>query len=350
MTSDASDLLYASLCRQYLLSKGPCKTVVSELCGLQAQFANNPKYALWIRGSDFDAGRWQEGLVKIWSFRKTLHVVLEEELGLFLSACGVPQAWHSGWNLEGRRMEYWSAFLLDRIRAGVRGREQLKAACREKGMEDQELKQVFHGWGGLIYEMSRRGLIAYHSGTEKKFVLCPAISWMERDRARIALLRRYFRTFGPATIEDYLYFTGYKKREFETMIGCPVKDLRHKPELLGPELRVLSRGEKDYYYTGDLPGGGIPPCLFLTGFDQLLMGYRDRSRVVDDAFKAKVTTATGIVHPTVILRGRLGAAWKKDGDCLNITAFDRISRRDQRLIAETGEAVFGGDLREVRFK
>jgi hypothetical protein len=323
---------------------------VSELCGLQAQFANNPKYGLWIRGNDFDATGWQEGLVKIWSFRKTLHVVLEEELGLFLSACGVPQAWHSGWNLEARRMEYWSAFLLDRIGEGICGRGQLKTACREKGMEDRELELVFHGWGGLIYEMSRRGLIAYHPGTEKKFVLCPRISWMEKDQARRVLLRRYFRTFGPATIEDYLYFTGYKKREFEAMIGCPVKDLPRRPELLGPDLRHLSREGKDYYYTGSLgPAGDIPPCLFLTGFDQLLMGYRDRSRVVEDSFRAQVTTATGIVHPTIILRGRLRAAWKKDGDSLQVRAFTRISRRDQRLIAETGEALFGESLREFRF-
>jgi hypothetical protein len=66
MEIDSRGLLLASLNNQHLLKKAPCGAVVSELCGLQAQFANNPKYALRIRGSDFSEAAWGEGLVKIW--------------------------------------------------------------------------------------------------------------------------------------------------------------------------------------------------------------------------------------------------------------------------------------------
>jgi hypothetical protein len=71
-----------------LLEKAPCGVVVSELCGLQAQFTSNPKYALRIRGSDFSEAEWKKGLVKIWSFRGTLHTVPQSEIGIFLSANG----------------------------------------------------------------------------------------------------------------------------------------------------------------------------------------------------------------------------------------------------------------------
>lgn len=79
-------LLLASLDKQHVLSKTEMASVVSNLCGLQAQFANNPGHALRIRTHDFHPDRWRDGLVKTWTFRNTMHVVRADELGLFLSA------------------------------------------------------------------------------------------------------------------------------------------------------------------------------------------------------------------------------------------------------------------------
>ena len=172
MEIDLRELLLASLNSQHLLEKAPCNVVASDLCGLQAQFANNPKYALRVRGSDFREDTWEDGLVKIWSFRGTLHTVRQNEIGLFLSARGVPDDWHSDWNLESGRMEYWSKFLLEKIEDGTSGREALKGKCREKGMSLEEERNVFHGWGGLIYEMNRRGMIAYVPGSVTRPGFC----------------------------------------------------------------------------------------------------------------------------------------------------------------------------------
>ncbi|MDR2746591.1 MAG: winged helix DNA-binding domain-containing protein [Treponema sp.] len=333
------ELLSVSLRRQYLDAKAPREKVVSKLCGFQAQFANNPKYALRIRCGDFDEEHWHEGLVKTWTFRKTLHTVLEKELGLFLSAQGIPREWHDGWGLQAGRMAYWSGFLMDRINGGIRGREALKKQCRERGISTEEERNVFHGWGGLLYEMSRRGLIAYHPGTAKLFVPCPPLRILPQDEARAALLRRYFESFGPASIEDAVSFTGYKRRELEALIrGYNI------------QLRPLSCGGKDYFYLGELPAPeAVPPCVFLAGFDQIIMGYRDRSRVMDDEDRRKVITNSGIVHPTVLLRGRLRAKWKKDGPLLLIGPFRPLSPRDKGLIAETGKALFAGEIEDCRF-
>jgi hypothetical protein len=337
MVVDKRGLLAASLHNQRLLKKAPCKQIVSDLCGLQAQFANNPKYALRIRGSDFDEKHWQAGLVKTWTFRGTLHAVPETELGLFLSARGAPGEWHDAWGLEGGRLHYWADFITEQIGAGIRGREALKERCRGTGMTEEEEGKVFHGWGGVFYEMSRRGLIAYQCSTAKEFVSCGDIQWPERDEARAVLLRRYFQAFGPASIEDCMYFTGYRRREIDTLLN--------QFEIT---LRSILCGGKEYFYAGTFPAGGdIPQCIFLAGFDQLLMGYRDRSRMLDDRFKKDVTTCSGIVHPTVLLKGRLMAKWKKDGKKLIITPFAPISSRDKRIISETGEGLFAGEINDL---
>ena len=340
MEIDSHGLLLASLNSQHLLEKAPCDTVVSDLCGLQAQFASNPKHALRVRGSDFSEDTWEDGLVKIWSFRGTLHTVRQNETGLFLSARGVPDDWHSDWNLESGRMEYWSKFLLENIESGISGREALKGKCREKGMSQEEERNVFHGWGGLIYEMNQRGMIAYVPGSAKNFVPCRDVEWMDKDKARAVLLRRYFKAFGPATVDDCAYFTGWKKREI--LYTIEKHDVRLNSTLCE---------NREYFFADSLPDTGkIPGCLFLAGFDQLLMGYRDRSRMMDERHKRDVTTNTGIVHPTVLLDGRIQAKWKKKGAKLTVTPFCTISQRNLKRIARYGKELFRGELCEVDFQ
>jgi hypothetical protein len=339
MEIDDRELLLASLYNQRLLEKAPCGVIVSELCGLQAQFANNPKHALRVRGSDFSEAAWEEGLVKIWSFRGTLHTVRRDETGLFLSARGVPDDWDNGWNLKSDRMEYWSKFLSENIASGISGREALKKKCREKGMSRDEEGKIFHGWGGLIYEMNRRGIIAYVPGTAKDFVLCGKVKWTDRDQARAVLLRRYFKAFGPATLDDCAYFTGWKKREILGVV-----------ENRNVRLKTVMCGNREYFYSGGLPGAGeVPGCVFLAGFDQLLMGYRDRSRMMDERYRRDVTTNTGIVHPTVLLDGRIQAKWKKSGTKLTVTPFCEISSKNRRMIARYAKDLFGGEIREIGF-
>ncbi|MDR1651637.1 MAG: winged helix DNA-binding domain-containing protein [Synergistaceae bacterium] len=331
MTVDREHILCARLRNQFLLERSACATVVSGLCGLQAQFASNPKYALRIRGSDFDEADWDAGLVKIWSFRHTLHVVRLDELGVFLSAAGMPDRWEGFEGIGAPRAEALAGFLMEQIISGVTGREALKARCREADVGREELDKVFNGWGGLLYEMNQRGMIAYHPGTAKNFLPCAGVERMDKESARAVLLRRYFRSFGPAALEDCAAFTGYKKREIAGIIE------RHKIALRS----VRSRGT-EYFHSGSLPDfRAVPPCIFLAGFDQMIMGYKDRSAILDDKFKRSVVTVSGIVSPTVLLDGRICAKWKKDKDKLVIYPFRKLSKRERRIAAEFGESLFG---------
>ena len=332
MKIDDEQLLYARLKNQFLIERAPCAKVVSALCGLQAQFANSPKYALCIRGSDFDESNWSDGLVKTWSFRHTLHTVRFDELGLFLSAAGIPERWEAAWELEAGQLEYAASFLLERIRAGAGEREELRKACREAGFRQEELDKIFHGWGGVFYEMSRRGLIAYHPGTAKKFLPCSGVSFIATDEARAIILRRYFQTFGPATLEDCAAFTGFKKREILGIIE------RHTIEL-----RSAMTGDTEYFYLDDLPSlGSVPSCLFLAGFDQMIMGYKNRACILEKKHKREVITKSGIILPTILINGRISARWKKDKTRLVIIPFVKISKKNRDMIAAFGEKLFGG--------
>lgn len=334
------ELLYYSLKNQYLLEKTDKAAVVSDLCGLQAQFANNPKYALRIRANDFSETGWGDGLLKLWTFRGTLHAVKTDEIGLFLSARGIPRDWDTpSWGLTKDEKTYWSRFICECISDGINGREELKGKCREKGMEEDIIEKVFYGWGGLLREMSDNGMIAYDIGTAKRFVICTNIKFIDRSEARAAFIKRYFNAFGPATIEDCAYFTGYSKREILRLI-----------EEYSIQLKTVTCEGIEYYYIKDLSGDcRIPECIFLSGFDQLVLGFKDRSRFMNAADKGKVITISGIIHPTILLGGKLQAKWKKDGSKLLITPFGELSKRRRDLITSKGKKLFSGVIDKVIF-
>lgn len=338
---DKKELLYFSLLNQHLLQKADKSTVVSDLCGLQAQFANNPKYALRIRANDFSEADWGDGLLKIWSFRGTLHAVKIDEIGLFLSARGVPEDWDDSWHgLKKETVLYWSNFIYECIAEGINGREELKEKCRNKGMEQDVLEKVFNGWGGLLREMCYRGMIAYEIGTTKRFVICDNVRFPSMEDARATLLQRYFKAFGPATIKDCTSFTFYTKKEI----------LRLVEEYNIPLNSVICEGT-EYFYIKDLSGDCmIPECMFLTGFDQLVLGYKDKSRIMDVKDREKVITNTGIVHPTILLDGRLQAKWKKDKGKLLVTPFTRLSKKKKDLIVLKGKALFSNEIEDVVFQ
>ena len=72
---DGKELLLHTLQNQYLLEKGGRMDILSGLCGLQAQFAGNPRHSLRIRARDFSEDGWSAGLLKIWTHRNTIHVI-----------------------------------------------------------------------------------------------------------------------------------------------------------------------------------------------------------------------------------------------------------------------------------
>ena len=325
------DLLYLSLRNQHLIKKAKRLDIVSELCGLQAQFANNPKYALRIRASDYDENSCGSGLIKTWTLRGTMHCIRMDELGLYLSAKGVEREWgDSWWGIPKEVKPKWAEFILAKVEDGVNDRERLKQCCRSAGMNEDLLSRVFHGWGGLIKEMSDRGLIAYDFDTKKRFIIPNAPVLIDQSLARAIIIGRYFGAYGPASVADCSAFTGYGAAEVKRII-----------RQFNIQLMSIMYDGQEYYYT-ERPEerARFPACIFLAGFDQLIMGYKDRSRFMDEKNRHKVITCSGIVHPTIILNGRVQARWKMDKNKLLVTPFNMLSKRSRDMIASKGASLF----------
>lgn len=321
---------------QQLLTPADSQTVVKNLCGIQAQFLSHALHSLAIRSQ----GVSTDGLVKSWTVRGAMHIFSLDDLSLFLHAGRAHflrpvDTMASDAYITAQRKSYFADLIVASIAGGIDERDALKAVCRDAGMTETESKSLFDPWGGTIRALCECGRICHKVQEKKAFRLCPPFVPMDEDSARLELARRYFTNFGPATVKDAAYFFGKTQRQVKSWLA----------QLPVTEAQTYG---KSYFYidTQEQPFGKIPTCLFLAGFDQLMLGYeKAESLYLPQTCLRNIFTLSGIVRPAVLVRGQVVGWWSRKKKRLKITLFAPA------LQLQITDAAFclWSDLRQIDF-
>ena len=347
MTRD--EIRLRRLSAQYLTARTDTQTAARGLCGFQAQFLSNAIHAMHLRCFDVKEGGVPTGLCKNWTIRGTAHVFSENDLGLFIRANSGRNYrsldfsgytfWNRRdvWSLTPVRQRYFSEVILDALTAGSMTREALKALCRCHGMDDGEEQSMFDPWGGGIRELCERGFMHYAVCEEKTFVLTPSFTPMEEQTAQLELARRYFTNYGPASVHDCQYFfhtTAAKVREWLNTL---------------PVQTDVCDGISYYWIEHDLPMGNvIPGCIFLAGFDPLMLGYEKKeSLFLPHEYLRGIFNLAGIVMPAVLIDGRVVGRWKYKNRKCTVTLFEDTSDI-RKTVSEYAQQMWN-DLRNIEF-
>ena len=326
------DIKILRLRNQFLLSRADAKTVLSGLIGLQAQYGAQALHALAIRSS---GGFDPTACAKTWSFRGTLHLHQKSDLPLVLyqgSQTAFGQMAFLSEQVEKARAEHFRRLILDALAERDLTRDQLKAICSASGLSTAEEEVLFHPWGGVFRTLAEHGEIAYTPDGNRVFTRLEPMVPMEKSEALLELMRRYVCHYGPVTLRDA-----------QTFFGIPQRELKALLEQTAGETAVV--GKDTFYYTPcELPEGALTPeVIFLAGFDQLLLGYRKTENpFLPNEHIKRVYNNTGIVFPTVLLRGRVSATWKRNGKVLEIRPFGKITAMDKKRIERKAVDNFGG--------
>ena len=157
---------------------------------------------------------------------------------------------------------------------------------------------------------------------------------MAEEPACLELARRYFTHFGPATIKDAAYFFGTT----QTKVNSWLKQL--------PVTETVVDGKSYFYIDNGLAAGELPGCLFLAGFDQLMLGYeKTESLFLPREHMRGIFNLAGIVRPAILVNGTVVGWWNLKTRILKITLF---SPADQRLISNTATALWR-DLKQIEY-
>ena len=317
---------------QHLLAAG--EDVCRDLCGLQAQFLRNSVHGLRIRTGEARL----DGLVKTWTLRGTVHLVPEADLPLYIRHCGTAaDVCQSGWyrwtagrghaNPPAREAEL-AQLAVEVIAQGIDTREALRTHLRDMGMTEAEEARAFNPWGGLIAELANIGVLAFrvdmldeaHPDETKRYRLLAPFTPVEESAARLELVRRYFTHYGPATLRDAAYFFRWTQAEVKALLAqLPVQS-------------AVCEG-RTCYWLGEEHAGALPEVTLLAGFDPLMLGYRKEDNpFLPTEHLRGIFNLAGIVHPAILLRGRVVARWKEKNGKAEFTAFESIDEADKRRI------------------
>jgi hypothetical protein len=161
-------------------------------------------------------------------------------------------------------------------------------------------------------------------------------SWLRRpvdpqmSPARAVL--RYLAAFGPASLADIHAWSGLAGLG-EVASGLDLRTFRDESGS-----RLL-----------DLPDAPLPdpdtpaPARFLPEYDNLLLSYADRTRVIPDDRRPPLYPGSGAGFGTFLVDGEHRGTWRIDraseSATLVIEPFDRLSTRDAEQLAGEGRAL-----------
>jgi hypothetical protein len=352
----------ALLARQLLLRRAdlPAAEAIERLAGMQSQAPNPPYLGLWtrlaaFRHADLEVLLLQRRAVRIALMRSTIHLVTARDCLSFRPALqpvidrGTAPGGPWGRNLADLDLAEVAAAGRALVEERPRTLAELGAllAARWTDRDPASLAQAIRTHVPLV-QVPPRGLW----GNGAPAASTSAEAWLgeplDPDGTPDRLALRYLAAFGPASVRDLQAWSG-------------LTGLAEVVDRVRPRLRTF-RDEQDRELF-DLPDAPRPaedtpaPVRFLPEFDNVLIGYADRTRIISAEDRRRVFTVNGQVRGTVLVDGFVVAMWrlarKRGAATLTVHRFADLSAADTTAVeAEAGrllEFAAAGDTHEIRF-
>jgi hypothetical protein len=137
------------------------------------------------------------------------------------------------------------------------------------------------------------------------------------------LTRCYFRSHGPATLQDFAWWS-----------GLSVAEAKHGLELVEHDLEKVSIEEKLFrtLRSSKAPQRSLNTAYFLPVFDEFFVAYKDRQVVFDT--KDNLLTSWDLLGPTVVIDGIPAGTWKRTTDrkSIDVKFVRALKKTDQAAV------------------
>jgi hypothetical protein len=334
------ELNRATLARQLLLQRKRLSptAVIERLVGLQAQWPPAPYMGIWTRTTSFKRESLERELatgdiVKANVMRQTLHLVTRRDYALLRAAMSETNfPWESA----------TSKLLASSVRAlaaagPVTTADALEHLEREHGLTGIDARRAWRAARVRAHVLHHHETALWGGRPEGRFAAIDEPEAHDPTEARAEILRRYLAAFGPASRKD---ISGW------SMMHMP--ELDRALERLEPLRRF--RDEKCRELLDDprapLPDPDTPaPVRFLPKWDNVLLAFADRTRILPEQYRKTVIGMNGDVAQTFLVDGFVAGMWRVEKERVVLEPLTPLSRSVRReLEDEAGrlEAFLGG--------
>ena len=260
-------------------------------------------------------------IVRTWPLRGTLHFTAAEDLRWMLAHFAPRTVARAAsrfkqFELDPRTLARGAALVVKALEGGRQlSRPQLYAHMERAGIATRENRGVH-----ILWKCAHDGLICFSTreGKQHRMALLdewlPPATMLARDEALAELARRYFTSHGPATLDDFVWWSGLNAAESRSALEMARGDLQSE------------RIDGALQWHNERAASAVAPdnivashAVLLPPYDEYTVAYRDRSAVLDPRHKA--AARNGIFNPTIAAKGRIIGTWvpKRANDRVTVT-------------------------------
>lgn len=288
--------------------------IAAHLCAIQAQDFAAAKWSLGLRYPNLtDAGVEtlldNRELIRISSLRGTLHFMHPQDVR-WITKLASPRV-----KVQGGPM--WKKLGLDdaifnkvfRIfREALRNGEALSRAELTVILENKRINTSDHRMNQFLTFGGLEQVICCGPRRGKEFTYVLLDEWLPVTTHNLQhsplteLAIRYLHSHGPATPEDFSWWSGY-----------PITACRNAFNDAGSALQSFTIREKSWYITpGKVEEQPDQKVRLLSGFDEYHIGYADRSLITESVPAGVLSPPNGILPNLVISKGKIVGNWRRE--------------------------------------
>ena len=286
--------------------------IVSLLGAVQAQDYLGALWAIGLRSvssteADIEKAIENRTIIRTWPIRGTLHFVAPADVGWMLELLTPPVIAASRRRQQQLELDDKT---LARCRAlfakALQGR-QLTRNGMYSLLEDARISTGSQRGYHILWRLAQEGIICFAAREGKQPTFALLDEWvkpakkLKREEALAELTKRYFIGHGPATLQDFAWWSGLKISEAKAGLEMVASSLRKETNAI--------------YWTSPestASPADIPMACLLPGFDEFMLGYTDRSAVLDPRHAQKlIPDNNGRFLSTMIMNGRVVGTWRR---------------------------------------
>jgi Winged helix DNA-binding domain len=290
--------------------------VVRWMGALQAQDYQQSLWAIGLRMqsatvADIEQAVIDRKIVRTWPMRGTLHFVPGDAAKWMLSLSASRMLAQVRRRQEQLELD---ETIMERCKElfvfALNGNRRLSRPNLMQLLEDNGISTKNQRGYHILWYCSQTGLICLGPVQDKQQTFVLLDEWVphshefSREESLAELALRYFGSRGPATIHDFAWWA-----------GLTVADARLGLEGAKSELVKDQVNGKEYWMAGDarVQSAYDPSRIYLLpGFDEHLLGYKDRSAVLAAEHASKIVPGNnGMFLPTMVVAGQVVGTWKR---------------------------------------
>jgi len=329
------------------ITQSRCGSVAEVVAALGAMQAQDYPGALWSIGlrlpgstkSDVEQAIARREIVRTWPMRGTLHFVPASDTRWMLELM-TPRI------IRGTAARVRNLELDDEIFArserlivkALEGDKQLTRSALCQLLDDNGVATQGQRGIHILSRLSQQGILCFaaHEGKQPTFALLhewvPTAKSLPKDESLAILTERYFTSHGPATMQDFRWWSGLLAKDAITGL----ESVKHK------FISETVNGKQYYMRPSTAANSSKIELHLLPGFDEYILGYTDRSAALPSLHSNKIVPGNnGMFISTIVLNGHIAGLWRKKVGTKTITIaaepFEKLTTSELRLFEKAAQ-------------